>query len=99
MLSIMGFGNPAKKQAKYAKQTRNAARVTAVATVVSARDQRKFAKQQQAAAMVPPPPVMPPGWYPVAQDPRLIIWWDGARWIPESRRFAQPQIPQQIPPR
>lgn len=80
------FGNPAKKAAKYAKQTRNAARVTAVATTVAAVDQRKMMRAQQAAAAGPPPPVLPAGWYPDAADTRYVVWWDGVRWFPESRR-------------
>ena len=38
------------------------------------------------ATMPPPPPAVPPGWYPDPTDPRLVTWWDGVRWIPESRR-------------
>lgn len=73
------FGNPAKKTAKYAKQTRNATRVAAVAGVVAARDQRK---QIQASA------VAKPGWYFDPYDKRCMIWWDGAQYIPESKRWA-----------
>jgi septal ring factor EnvC (AmiA/AmiB activator) len=70
----------AKKAAKYAKQTRNAARVTAVATVVTAKDQRRAMRQAQ-------PVKTPAGWYPDPFDGRCVTWFDGARWVPESKRL------------
>lgn len=36
--------------------------------------------------MQPRPPAPPPGWYPDPTDALSVTWWDGVRWIPESRR-------------
>jgi hypothetical protein len=69
----------ARKQLKIAKQTRNAARLTAVATVVGVRDQRRMAREQAVAK---------PGWYVDPFDHRFMIWWDGGQYVPESKRWA-----------
>lgn len=68
----------ARKQAKIAKQTRNAARLAAVATVVGVRDQRRQMRAQQTT---------PPGWYPDPYDGRFLTFFDGERWVPESKRL------------
>jgi hypothetical protein len=106
------MGNPAKKAAKYAKQTRNAARVAAVATVVSARDQRKMMRadqvsaqqawQEQLALQRAATPTVP-GWYPDAAYADFVVWFGPNNqgqltWFPESRRHIS-QLQPQIPPR
>src|SRR4051794_19635035 len=68
----------ARKQLKIAKQTRNAARLAAMAAVVGVRDQ---GKQPRASAPTPP------GWYPDPYDRRFLTYFNGQQWIPESRRL------------
>lgn len=85
-LGMVPYRNQVEKQVKYTKQARNAARVGAVAGIVTARRQGQMMRADQAAAMVPPPPVLPAGWYPDAADTQFVVWWDGMRWFPESRR-------------
>lgn len=74
-----------KRAAKYAKQTRNAARVGAVAGVVGVVQNHSAAKQ---AIPSGPMPTAPAGWYPDPTDPRRVCWWDGFQWHPETQRWT-----------
>lgn len=47
---------------------------------------------QQEVAPVRPraqqgPPSLPPGWYSDPVDRRAQTWWDGTRWLPETKHF------------
>lgn len=47
-------------------------------------EQNRLAQQMRPAA-----PPRPAGWYPDPTDNRAQCWWDGARWIPQSKRYPQ----------
>lgn len=47
------------------------------------------------SAAVPQPgpqlaPSPPAGWYPDPTDRRALCWWDGSRWLPETKHFSTP---------
>jgi hypothetical protein len=81
----------AKQTRKAAKQTRNATRVAAVATVVTAYDQRKAIRADQVMSAPAPMPAIaaspvPPQWLPDPYDPSCVTWWDGQQWRPETKQ-------------
>ncbi|MHA7862429.1 DUF2510 domain-containing protein [Tessaracoccus sp. Y36] len=36
------------------------------------------------------PPSIPAGWYPDPYDKAMLTWWDGTRWLTETRRSNAP---------
>ena len=95
-VGMINFRGKNERANKYAKQTRNAARVQVGQNAAQLELQR-----QQLAALdhgnvreevrdirYPQQPQLPPaGWYPNPEDPAVVRWFDGTRWTD----FTQPR--------
>lgn len=64
---LVDYRSDKERAARYAKQTRDAAR-----------EQVKLAKKQ--AEQQPAPTAPAPGWYPDQVDQRFVRYWDGSQW-------------------
>ena len=74
-LGLVDFRSDKERQARYAKQTRDAQR-----------EQLKIDKGRAKQPQPPAPQATPAGWYPDAQNPSLVRWWDGARWTERTQQ-------------
>lgn len=101
-LGLVKYRTDSERQALYAKQTRNAARVNNAQNmqlIELQRDQlaaeqlaQTMRATQVAAAMSlqtqrAAPPSLPPGWYADPSDSRALCWWDGMQWLRETKHF------------
>ncbi|MEU2349899.1 DUF2510 domain-containing protein [Modestobacter sp. NPDC049651] len=92
-MGLVNYRSKDERTAKYAKQTRNAARVQVAQTAMMIENQR----QQLAAAdhanvreevrdmravqaPAPSPVGPPPGFYNDPDDPAVLRWFDGSQW-------------------
>lgn len=76
----------AKQTARHTKQTRNAARVAALGSLVGAvQNQAMLAQGREEVDRQAQ--LTPAAWYPDPSDPRMVCWWDGVQWHPETRRW------------
>ncbi|MPQ96476.1 DUF2510 domain-containing protein [Modestobacter sp. I12A-02628] len=98
---MIGYRSKGERAVKYAKQTRNAARVQVVQTGVMIENQRQMINQNDHAnvreavrdmrgelgAPAPVPVVAPPaGFYSDPQgDASLLRWFDGLQWTSMTR--------------
>ncbi|WP_431841419.1 DUF2510 domain-containing protein [Calidifontibacter indicus] len=104
-MGLVDYRSDKERAAKYAKQTRNAARANVVQNAQALEQQRRtntalnHANAREAARPVPPPPAPvpvgpPPGWYADPDQPNAGVqrWWDGRVWT-EHRQSASPPPP------
>jgi hypothetical protein len=71
---LIDFRSDKERQARYAKQTREAQR-----------EQLKIEKDRAKHPQPPAPQVLPAGWYPDTQNASLVRWWDGAAWTDKTQ--------------
>ena len=90
-LGVVPWRNAAERApaARYARQTRNAARVAVVQNQAMLRQGKRAARAAQQPVVFYEAPVRPaPGWYTDPFDPRCVTWWDGLAWHGSTRRWA-----------
>jgi hypothetical protein len=108
------YSRQTRKYTKQIRKATRAQAASQQAMVAQQRHQLAIEQQQlmygaaQAAAIAQiaaapvwsgPQACPPPGWYPDPTDPAQVSWWDGTRWLPETKRpIETAPTPQAIEP-
>jgi hypothetical protein len=99
-MGLVSYRDKEERAAKYAKQTRNAARAQVAQQAMMLEHQRQQINQmdhanvreevrdQRAFYGTPAPQSPPAGWYADPQDGRQTRWFDGHNWT----EFTQPRV-------
>lgn len=100
-LGLVSYRTSGERAARYARQTRNAARLNNIQNMqmielqrqqLEAETQAQVMRATQIAAtqLQAPrqaPPALPPGWYADPTDARALTWWDGTTWHPGTKHY------------
>ncbi|GAB2531700.1 DUF2510 domain-containing protein [Nocardia heshunensis] len=94
-MGLVSWSKPGERAAKYARQTRNAARAQVAQNAMQLEMQRKQLAALDHAnvreAMRPSP--TPPGWYVDPGYPGQLRWWDGIQWTQHVQVAPPPPPP------
>ncbi|CAM3743984.1 DUF2510 domain-containing protein [Tsukamurella ocularis] len=98
---LVSYRNADERSAKYAKQTRNAARAQVAQNAAQLELQRQqltatdYGNTEMTAHHMSQQPVAPagppPGWYTDPENSAGQRWWDGQRWTNHRQQSAPPQ--------